>query len=94
MFSLTNTNPDTKLLDEKTKEIEESAAVIQEKEKVILEKDEKIAQEKKKAEQVIFFLKGEAVVTLFKTRTKSQRNSTKKKSYSTKIWYFSCFKEV
>lgn len=50
-FSLTNANPDTKLLDEKTKEIEESAAVIQEKEKQLQERDDKIVQEKKKAEQ-------------------------------------------
>ena len=36
----------------------------------------------------------EAAVTLFGTKTKNQRNSTKKKSYSTEIWYDSCLKEV
>ena len=33
-------------------------------------------------------------MTLFETKTKRQRNSTKQKIYSTEIWYGSCFKEV
>ncbi len=66
IFSLTNANPDTKLLDDKTKEIEESAAVIEEKEKQLQEREEKIAQEKKKAEQVILFLKSLNIFFVFK----------------------------
>ena len=40
----------------------------------------------------MYYKRGEAVVTLFKTKTKSQRNLTKQKIYSNEIWYGSALK--
>jgi len=50
-FSLTNANPDAKLLEEKTKAIELSEQTIQEKDKLIQEKDAKIESERQRTEQ-------------------------------------------
>ena len=52
LFSLTNANPDTKLLDEKTREIEQGTAALNEKDQIILQQEEKLTQERKKTEQV------------------------------------------
>ena len=54
LFSLTNANPDTKLLDEKTREIEQGTAALNEKDQIILQQEEKLTQERKKTEQVSF----------------------------------------
>jgi len=50
-FSLTNTNPDAKLLEEKQVRIEESEKMLAEKDKLIADKDTKIETERKRTEQ-------------------------------------------
>jgi hypothetical protein len=49
--SLTNVNPDTKLLEEKTQMIEKNTALLEEKDKLLAEKERKLETERKRAEQ-------------------------------------------
>jgi len=50
-FSLTASNPDGQLLEEKTREIEESAKLLEDKDKIIQDKEEIITSEKQRVEQ-------------------------------------------
>ena len=51
-FSLTGSNPDTKLLEEKTEMIEKTQRLLEENQKIIQEKDLKIENERKRTDQV------------------------------------------
>lgn len=50
-FSLTNGNPDAKLLEEKTQIIEKNTVQLEEKDKLLAEKERKLDAERKRAEQ-------------------------------------------
>ena len=51
-LSLTGSNPDAKLLEEKTEMIEKTQKLLEENQKMLLEKDQKIENERRRTDQV------------------------------------------